>query len=85
MTIRYIKKGEIVYFIQTEDEKKPEIKCYNLYDFTRLSEDKKEVGYGKLSITKDNIVHLWGGKVDMKHLKKYIGKIKNRNLEIVVN
>ena len=83
---KYLKKGQIVYFVQTWDKEKPEIKCYSsLGEYMRLPDDENEVGYGKLSIDRDNIVHLWSGEVDKEHLEKYIAKMKNRNLEIVAN
>ncbi len=85
MKINYVRKGKIVYFIQVEDNEKPKIECYSLDGFMRLSEDKKELGYGKLSITKDNLVHLWGGDIDKEHLKAYRESRKNNLLKIVTN
>ena len=86
--INYVRKGEIVHFIQVYDEKRnkqPKIECYSLYDFIRIPEDKGEVGFGKLSITADNVVHLWGGNLNKKHLEKYKELKKGNLLKIVIN
>jgi len=77
--------GQRVYFIQVWDNNKPKIECYSLDDFMRLPEDKKEVGYGKFSITTaDNVVHLWGGKVDEEHLKAYRESRRNKTLKKIL-
>ena len=84
--LNYVRKGKIVYFIQTWKDDKPRIECYHLDEFIRLSEDKKEVGYGKVSITTaDNIVHLWRGEVDKEHLKAYRKSGKNNLLKILTH
>ncbi len=83
--LNYIKKGQIVHFVQVWDKKKPKIECYSLDEFIRIPEDKGEVGYGKLSITADNIVHLWAGKINPEHLNKYKESRKNNLLKIIVN
>lgn len=74
--LNYIRKGQIVHFIQIYNSanNKPKIKCYSLNDFQWLVEKRRAVGYGTLSITADNNVHLWAGKdgkVNYEHLKEY--------------
>jgi len=86
-----LRTGQIVYFIQIWEGEKPKINCYPSKECNQnelvdtFNQFPDVVGYGKLSIDKDNKVHMWQGKIDEEHLEKYIGKIKNRNLEIVVN
>ena len=88
---RYLKTGQIVYFLQIWEGEKPKIDCYSSKECNQdelvdaLNQFPDVVGYGKLSIDRDDKVHLWSGKVDEEHLRTYIAKMKNRNLEIVVD
>jgi len=83
--INYVNKGQIAHFIQVWDNNKPKFECYSLYDYIRIPEDKGEVGFGKLSITEDNLVHLWGGQINKEHLEKYKESRKNNLLKIIVH
>ena len=97
--LNYVRKGKIVRFAQIYDSdknNKPKIKCYDLEEFIEIPEKgEREVGYGTLSITNDNVVHLWAGKINPEHLDKYkesrelrskrkISHLKN-NLEILTH
>jgi len=86
--LNYVKKGEITQFIQTWDDEKPRIECYspnNLKPSDTILQSSERVGYGKLSITKDNVVHLWGGSIDKRHLEKYTRKMRKRNLKFRID
>ena len=77
--LNYLKKGEIANFIQVYDkDNNPKIKCYLKDNYPLLMENKKYVGYGNISIDKENIVHLYSGNINIKHLDKYKESKKKR-------
>jgi len=84
--LNYVRKGEIVYFLQTYDKNgKPKIECYTLDEFIRIPQGKNDdIGFGKLSITADNIIHLQKGHVDREHLDKYKESRKNNLLKLMM-
>lgn len=88
------KKGQIVNFVQVyenpeDNSSKPMIKCYSQKSAIQRNYLKAEkegaVGYGKLSITADNIVHLYTGKINLEHLNKYKESRKNNLLKLMVH
>ncbi len=88
--LNYLKKGQIAHFVQVyikkdnknpEDKGIPKIKCYSQDDFQWRLEKKRAVGYGNISITADNFVHLWAGKRNLEHLRNYRESRELRALE----
>ena len=86
--LKYVRKGQIVNFVQLYDNSKngkPKIKCYSLKGFIESPDkNEREVGYGTLSITKDNIVHMWAGKINLEHFNKYKESRENNLLKLMM-
>jgi hypothetical protein len=82
------KKGQIVNFLQTYTNKgKPKIEIYLLNEFPNIPDRKEVVGYGNLSIDKDNLVHMYPGKegkINFEHFNKYKESRKRSLLKLMI-
>lgn len=83
--LNYLRKGSILNFVQVYDsDNNPGIKCYNPSDESWAEENKNPIGYGKISITANNIIHVWGKNINQEHINKY-KKLRKGLLKIVTD